>query len=290
MLGVLYGAIPAVILFFQGIGFKVYSVKGSLKSNESFFNLWNFLICFVITLPFAFACSPFDPMSVAYGAVHGLLFAAMVFFYNKAMTCGKIAFNNFVMALSMIIPIVFGAVILNETIGVLQWIGLAVFFVASYLMCFGQKSAKDVKVPKISYLYITLAAICSGCVSLIIKFFYDIYPDINQYQYLDSAFLTAAVIMLVITASLTKFRGLKEYIADKWFIICVAAVGAATAFGNITFNVFSVKVDGAVFYPVANGLPMILGAAVSPLFKEKISVMSAVGIVFGVAAVVLLNI
>lgn len=75
----------------------------------------------------------------------------------------------------------------------------------------------------------------------------------------------------------------------KHMLLCGLGVGLATALGNICLNVFSIMVSGASFFPAANGLLMVLAVVLSPVFKEKVSVMQVSGVVLGLTAMILLN-
>ncbi len=315
-MGILYGALTAGILFCQGLSFKIYALKGGKKQVSSeLINLVNFAICVLIMWPVAFFTGAFDITSVLYGLVQGVMFWALITFYGKAVSTGKIAFCNFIMAMTMIFPIIYAGIspLLDEPFTPITIIGLVTFGVAAYLVCFGEKGDGK-KVSVASYIFIFIAGLFSGLQSVWIKYTVASYPDVNQYYVLATAFsvslLTGGVIQLV-KVILAKRHAVKlavdncqlsenvsadstccvleDKVDIKKFILCAVVVGLATAIGNICFNVFGVRVNGATFYPMANGLPMLLAVVLSPLFKEKVSIMQLIGILVGVAAIILLN-
>jgi drug/metabolite transporter (DMT)-like permease len=287
---IIYAIAPACVLFFQGMGFKTYAIKGGdRRLDEPTFNVFNFLLCFLIGLPFALINKSLDWTSVMYGAFHGVVFCFMILFYSKACSTGKIAFNNFIMALAMLFPVVFFAITGAETVTPLQYVGLAVIIVACFLVSFGQKTDSDKPVPRSAYVFVAIAVVMSGIVSIFAKQFVIFHPTMDMMQYADAAFLTAFVMVTVYVAATTHFAGLKTAFKSKWTYICLVVVALATAFGNILFINLANETDSAIFFPINNGLPMVLAVLASPLFKEKISKMSLLGMAIGIVSVVLLN-
>lgn len=326
-MSILYGVITAVLLFLQAFGFKLYSkMRGIKHVNAYIVNMINFAFGAIILLIIGLATGPIDWMSMVYGLLHGVFLFGVVVFYNKAIATGKIAFCSFIIALSMLLPIVGSAVFLGEEITTMQYIGLAVFFVATYFVCFGQTADKDKIVPKRSYVFIAIAGFCNGAMALWIKIVYNVLATspINDYQFLSAGFVVALLIVSAFalvhyaksrkisqqanevvaqanvsadmsdTASISplvesqQIDGQATYINGK-FWLCMVIIVVSTFGASIAFNMFSVLVEGALFYPLANGLPMILAVLVSPLFKEKLSLKSIVGVIIGVVAIVLLN-
>lgn len=278
----------AFLMFLQGIGFKWYARKCT-ENNEALMNAFNFLLSAVIVAVYLlFTQNSIHIPSLLYGIPYGVLFVSMVFFYNKAVSTGKISSSNFILALAMLIPIICGALFLNETVLPLQIAGIVLFLVASYFVCF-TKEEDDKKVSKKSYLYIVIACISSGGMSIFIKLISNADSSVDQVQMLASAMLTGGILMTVLFAIQTRFKNFGDYVRPKWFWLSLLIVVLSTAVGNIMYVIFIVRVPAVIFFPIASGLPMLLGAAVSPLFKEKLSVKGIIGIVLGVVAIVLLN-
>lgn len=320
-MGLLYGALTSSILFCQGLAFKVYALHGGKKRVSSeLINLGNFAICVLILVPVALLSGSFDMTSVLYGLVQGILFWALITFYGKAVSTGKIAFCNFIMAMTMIFPIIYAGFssIVVEPFTVVTVIGLLTFGVAAYLVCFGEKGDGK-KVSKSSYIFILISGTFSGIQSIWIKYTAAVYPEVNQYYVLATAFVVSLILggaIQIYKLIMSKHKaGIAECSDDtaevsltgndmvkadavvdtqdkvivKNAILCTIVVGLATAIGNICFNVFAVMVNGATFYPMANGLSMLLAVALSPLFKEKVTAMQLVGIFVGVGAIILLS-
>lgn len=305
-MGTLLSLATAFLLFFQGLGYKVYSNKcvSVGKTNDYLLNLVNFSTGLVVLLPFALIGKSFDITSFLYGLVNGVMFCFMLLLYNKALQKGNIAFVNFIMSLAMLLPLFGGAMLFDEKISVLQFAGLGILLVASYLVSYGNKLSEkkdavgrteedkhsDKKRKAEMWIFAIIGSVLSGSVSLFIKFSYNAYPAMEQSQYLLASYTTSFVVMTILSALTTRgFSAAKEFVPNKWFFISGIFVGAVTVFGNIAFTFFSVMTDSAIFYPITGALPMLLSAIISPLLKEKLSKITVIGIVIGVIAIVLLN-
>jgi hypothetical protein len=168
-----------------------------------------------------------------------------------------------------------------------------VLLVASYLVSRGQRGG-EITLSKPDkrklWLFAILGMISNGCLSLFIKFSHHTYADMNQVQFMFGSFFTALLAMTVLTATTTRFFAeARACIPNKWFVITGVAIGIVTAAGNMAFTAFSVVSNAAVFYPITGALPMLLAALISPLFKEKLTPLTIVGLGLGAFAIVLLN-
>ncbi len=294
---ILLASLTAVLLSFQGIIYKIYGKKcvSVGKTNDYLLNLLNFGVGLLVLIPLSLIGQNFDVKSFGLGLINGIIFCSMLVLYNKALQLGKIAFVNFISGMAMLIPLFGGVLLFNETISIIQYVGLAIILIAAYLVSSGQKNKdEDNNVDKkraVKFWVLSLLCmICNGGQSLYIKGSYIFYPEINQSQYLLASFTMSFFAMCVFTAFTTKgFQTVKEYVPNKWFIICGILVGIVTILGNIAFTYFSVISSGAIFYPVTGALPMIIGTIVSPIFKEKLSKITIAGIIVGVVAIILLN-
>ncbi|MEG1527891.1 MAG: EamA family transporter [Clostridia bacterium] len=153
------------------------------------------------------------------------------------------------------------------------------------------QSAKDKAKKNLIYAIILITgAVFNGFLSLYVKLTYKAYPSMQQLQFLLGTFLLSFIAMLVVSCITTKgFTLAKQFIPNKWFFICSIGVGIVTVFGNCCFQIFSVKADASIFYPITSAIPMFLAAIISPLFKEKLSKLTLLGIGIGILAIVLVN-
>lgn len=294
--------LTALLLFAQGPLYKIYNKKclSAGPANDFLLNLFNFGTGLVALIPLALINNPFDPISFLWGTANGVLFCSMLVLYNKSLQLGKIAFVNFMMALAMAVPLIGGMALFGETISAVQWIGLAVLVAASYLVSYGQKDKSEPQSDdarhggkkKNAKLWILVVAgmLCNGGLSLFIKVSHYKVPGLNQPQFLMGSFLTAFAAMALLTALTTKgFSTARGYIPNKWFVILGVAIGIVTVLGNTAFTFISVITPPTTFYPMTGALPMLLAACISPLLKEKLSLMAIIGVVLGTAAIILLN-
>ena len=286
----------ALLLFGQGPLYKIYNKKcvAAGKTDDFLLNVFNFGTGLAVLIPLSLVGSPFDANSFLWGVANGVFFCSMLIFYNKSLKLGKIAFVNFMMAMAMVIPLLGGMALFGEEIYPLQWAGLAVLLAASYLVSYGQRDKDAPEQPTQKkfgvklWILAVLGMLANGGLSLFIKYSHYANPGLNQTQFLMGSYLTSFAAVSVIAAFTTKGRPLR-YIPNKWFVLLGFAVGVVTILGNMAFTFFSVQARASVFYPITGALPMLLGALISPLFKEKLSKMTLAGLILGTAAIILLN-
>lgn len=319
------------------------------KTNDAFFYAINFSVCVVVLLVFCLV-DGFDGVSLLYGIAAGVFLCTNIVCYAKSLKTLKIAYVTFIYMLSVIVPIVYSAIWLDEAITPMKWAGFAVLAVAAYLVCFGdgviekikksiakksetvdiatdnqdeaqfssnitqdteqtdsmrnfaanavgQERTADtgakqaaIKATGTAIVLLLIAVVCNGALSTYIKATYRANATMNNYSFLFSTFAVSSLITGVIAAATSKgFTQIKQYVPNKLFIILALVVGIVTVFGNIAYNYFCVRTLSSVFYPIVHALPMFFAAVISPLFKEKLSAVSLVGICIGIVAIVLLS-
>lgn len=298
---IIYALGTAVLLFGQGPFYKLYNRKcvSVGKTDDFLFNVIIFGSGLIILTPLAFIGKSVDVTALLWGFGNGVLFFSMLVFYNKSLQIGKIAFVNFMMSLAIFIPLIGSLILFDESISVIQWVALSVLLAASYLVSYGQKSGKNDetvsenknnKLQTRLWIFVLLGMLTNGGLSLFIKSAYVYNTGIDQTQFLFGTFATAFIFAAIISGFKTKgFTQAKEYVPNKWFVITGLIIGVITVLGNMAFTVFSVRTEAALFYPITGVLPMLLAALISPLLKEKLSKTTVLGIITGMAAIVMLN-
>ncbi|MDD3831188.1 MAG: hypothetical protein PHW00_00770 [Clostridia bacterium] len=291
----IYGAIlTAIILSMQGIGFKLCAKKCGATGNDYLFNTISFALGLIVIICIS-VFTPFDCTSFLYGLGCGVIFCTMIFAYNQALKRVNIAYVNFFALFAMIIPITASALVLQEIITVYQYVSFGLMVVAAYLVCLGKTklgntSAQDRKTRLFSIFTIIAYIVFNGLLSLYIKLTNHHYQPMQWQQFVLGMFLLSFIAMIIGTGITTRgYKDIKSCIPNKWYIITAIGVGIVTIAGNIMFNYFSVRLNGAIFYPITSALPMLIGAGISPLFGEKLSLREIMGILVGVTAVVLVN-
>lgn len=286
---ILLSIIPAFIFFAQSVFLKIYGNSCHSKgANDNFFAFIYFIISTAIITPFMLS-NVFHIESLIFGVAFGCGITIMLYCYGRALHLGGIATSNFILAMALLIPVIGMAVIYGEVITLWQYIALAIFIVAFYLICLS-KNKKDSKFNARALVYQIISAVASGSLGLLIKVGYNEVADFSQYSFLFIGFLTASLLNIFIYLITSKSRKkLPKYKYTKEFFICAVFVALTTSLGNIAVTNILPLVSIAIFYPISNGGQVLISAAFSPLFKEKLSLRVIAGIILGIIAIVLLG-
>lgn len=101
----------------------------------------------------------FDPGSAIYSAAFALCYILSVLGNAKAIECGPLSLSTLVIQCSLIIPTMYGFVILKEEISVFAKIGIALIFLCLILVNPGGKSGK---IPAKWYVWVIMSFIGNG--------------------------------------------------------------------------------------------------------------------------------
>jgi drug/metabolite transporter (DMT)-like permease len=127
--------VTAILIFtVQGISFKEFS--RSYMRNFSSYLLFNFFYFSIVALTMLFLKPDFKGIHIytsIFAACFGLLFIATMLFYMKAMESGLFSYTTLIFSFGITIPIIFGALLWKEEIGIVQSAGLSLLFVTFYI-------------------------------------------------------------------------------------------------------------------------------------------------------------
>ena len=223
----------------------------------------------------------------------GLLNALMLLIYNTAMVQasrkGSYSFQMISMLFGgSVLPMIYGALFLNERFTALQWIALAMMLVSFVLMNLKGLSLKG---SSKSFLLWCLTLFLSNG-------FYSILMNVQQLSmegaqrnemiilsYLGMAVLYAAVQAIKDRKALV--RGFK--IPRKPLLYLFICCGSATIAVHMVMYILTL-VDATILYTIDNGGVLVLSVLYSCiLFKEKLSKVQIIGILMATAGIVMLS-
>lgn len=268
---------------------------GNLRLNMlvvTAFSLPTFLIYLVMTILEGGAVSP---ITLLCGFLWGSVSVITEITYFLAMQSGPLSYTSFIFSASMIIPTLGSAIIWQETISVLQWVGIVLFLIAFYFICV-PGSEKGVVIKK-SWIPLCLAAFFSnGPLALFIKAQQNELQGAEASAVMMVAFASAMVVSFaafVFSAPLMKEKlftpvalaGMKKAL---WPI---AGVALSNGVSNGIVTYLSSRVAGAWLYPCVLGGSMIIVTLFSALcLREKVNRWGWLGLGIGLAAMIASNI
>lgn len=193
------------------------------------------------------------------------------------------------------LPLILCRVLYSEEIHLVQWIGIALLLVASYIICTYNTSIKGKMTPK-AIVLLVLCAVSNGVTDFSQKLFVREVENgnvatFNMYTYL----FAGAVLFLCFAFSRAKekktvaLRPAREVIFP---IIGYIAVMAICLFLNSYFKTMAGKyLNAAQIYPLSQGGSVILSMLMARIFfREKINARCIVGVAVSFVALLLINV
>jgi len=219
--------------------------------------------------------------SVGFAAAYG---SACLMFY-LALECGPFGLTSLIISYSLVLPTIYGLVWLDEPLTVLKTAGLVFLLISLWLV--RPNSGGKEKITSRWVIFTIIAFVGNGFCTIIQKSQQLAFDGMYK-----SEFMIAALI--IVTAVFTVFAFIKERGTMKQFIrhgtVTSVLCGAANGLTNYLVMVITATVAASVFFPVISAGQIIFAFLCSfLLYKEKLSKPQVVGVIFGVAALVLLN-
>lgn len=285
-------AIAIFLFVIQSICFKLFNLHFMKDSSKYYF--YSFMYSILIAVIFSFSSGAFsaiDKYTIILSIPFGVLFIFTVYFFAKALETGPMSYSALLYSLSLLFPITYGVIVLDEKFSLLHLLGLILLMVTFYLASTGKKSNKNTISLK-WLIFALIAMIGNGSIGIIQKVHQMYLPGEQVSEYLMLAFIVAAVVSLILFAINTKtiklpFKELKQ----KKYIFVLLGTVLSTAFGHQIILYLVGRVDAIILFPAINGLLLIFtGIASYFVFKEKLSKRSLIGFIIGVIAIIIINV
>ena len=227
---------------------------------------------------------------VLYGVLSGLAMLLSTVCSLTAMKSGAISLVSLFATAGLIVPCLANHFFFHKRMSIMQWVGIAIFIVAAYLLIatskniFGKFSFK-------TFLLLIGALAAEGFTMVTQQLFAESSKSPNVTLFSFISFLSIAVLMvpvLPIVAATEKER-LKPM--DKRLIIpgLVAALSILSISMLVTYA--TSIASPVVIFTFSAGGNMIMSALVGIVFfKEKISIKGWIGIVLGITSMIFLKV
>lgn len=278
--------LTAVSLSLQAALRKSYGKSVSGKGTL----LFNGCSCLAAAL-FFFASGGFrfeyNGAVVCWALVFGSFFGLTTFAGFKALQTGPMSLTSLVTSYSLLIATIYGIFFKNENVGVLMVMGLILLAVSLMLIAMKEKSENDTKKISLKWAIYAVTALLSNGICTIIQREQQI---VFEGQYKNEFMIVALVgifIAFVILAMLKERSDIKPCLKKGALFMLLWGIlnGAANLFVMIL-----AKMPASLVYPLISGGSIILTWITARFFyKEKLTSLQNIGLILGVAAVVLLN-
>jgi drug/metabolite transporter (DMT)-like permease len=278
------------ILFSTGL-FVIFKYFGIYKIDVLKAIFVNYIVAFSMGFFFAERQIPFSEITLQ-PWFSGALFLGALFvsiFFVMAMTAQKngVSVTSIAGKMSVVVPVVFGIILYNESVTFLKIVGIMMALIAVYL-----SSVKEEKSEKNgTLLFPVLLFIGSGTIDTLLKYIQENYvADEDVSIFSGSLFgIAGAFAFLILVIKTLKKResfGYKNIIA-----------GIILGVPNYYSIIFLIKAlqnknfESSTLFTINNVAIVVVSSLVGLfLFKEKFSVKNKIGVAMAVLAIVLVTI
>ncbi len=220
-------------------------------------------------------------------ALYGLFTFGAQIFYIKAVKDGPVSICSMIYAFCFLVPTIIMAIYFKETISISWIIGIILMMTSVALVVFkGETKQHSSK----KYLfYIFTAMISAGSVGIVQKFLGHIYGSDHFDEFV---FLSYLFMLLFSVAGKLITSGKEGRISEnkQFYLICILIAVSNVVASRMNLYL-SLVLPAVVFFPSINGATIFLSTVCSGIFlRERLSIVGWIGILTGIAAIVMIAI
>ncbi len=231
----------------------------------------------------------FSLITLLISCFSGIMLAASSGFILAAMKSGTVALSSLFSTAGILVPCIAGIFIFNQPMSYGQWIGIALFFVAAYLLI--GSSAKIYSGFSLkTFLFLIGAMLANGLTMLSQQMFTFFVPggDVSVFSFLS--FGIVGVFMLLLTFIPTKVNTKIQYRLSNKLLILGALSAVSVFIINQLATLSTALVSPAILFAFINGGSTIIAAIVAAIcFHEKLTLRSILGITIGVVSLIIIK-
>ncbi len=220
------------------------------------------------------------PYSIIFGVIYGITSFSTV----KAMKYGPISLTALVISISLVIPTLFGMIVLNDPIGISKYIGIVLIIFE--LILINVKKNNDMK---FSFKWLIFAILCflgNGFLTITQKIQQMTFDGRYKSEFMIIALAIVFVLFFILGLGV---QGDKKKMLGE----CVkyaAPAGLVNGMVNFLVMVLTAMLPTAILFPSISAIDMSLTFILAlVVFKEKMSKTQTIGYISGIISVVLLN-
>lgn len=219
--------------------------------------------------------------TAVFGLCYGISLSISMHTGFKALSIGPMSLTSIIASFSLIIPFLFGIAFWDEEYTWLKTVGILLLLASILLINVKREKGVSVK----WFLYAMATLITNGICSIIQKMHQMEFPSLYQDEFMFWALFCVLGVLLANYA-------FKEHKTQKLkFSFLGILSGTANCIANYVVLYLSATEDASVLFPVVSILKIIAVWAIGMVFfKEKLKPLQVIGLISGVASVVLLKI
>lgn len=237
-----------------------------------------------------------DGLTVLIATFSGAMLFASTACSIFCMKSGTVSLNSMFGTAGMLIPMFAGVFLFDQPIRPLQWVAVGIFFVSAWLLVQNSKQTYAAFGFK-TVLLLAGTLISNGCTMLAQQLFTQYVPqgDVSAFSFVSFGVMAlfGAIVSFVMLArqKLTQPNGdIGDFRLSKKLLLCGVGLAVAVFVINQLATLSTALVSPVILFAFINGGGTIIATVVAAiLYKEKLSVTSTVGVLLGIASLVMIK-
>ncbi len=287
----------AYLLLFVSVSFAVINgcVLHSFNNRDIrnigdtfFFNGGISAIWIVLLTAFSLISNDFviTSGSAIYGTIYGVIICSFLLFKNFAFTSGPVSLTTLIGSCPFILTTLFGLIFMDQSIKPLQIVGILMTIVSLFL-CICPKKGEKISLKWL--VFSSLFFLAGGGVGILYMLFgaSDSKTEINGMMFCAACVAFVLYFLVGFVINLVNKNPCPKIHKSGLVFILLCGIASCT---NMRLNLYlSTVIPSVVFFPLSNGSVVILSAlSVMLLYKEKLRKIQMLGMVIGLAALVVI--
>lgn len=227
--------------------------------------------------------------TVIMGVIFGIAVFGQIAASAFAMRIGPWSYTAVMMSLSSVIPALAGPILWHEPLGFLTVIGIVLTMVCFVLSAKTDGADEAQKKRNLKWFLLSIvASLSTGGIGILQKMHQSSAYKNELVVFLAISFAVSALLSFSLMGSIrTELKNKQTLRASVSALFIVAGIG--TGLNHLINLYLSGAMESAVFFPMMSGGELIFVTLASMLlFKEKLSPRQWIGLVCGIAAVIIL--
>ncbi len=237
---------------------------------------------------------PLDWLTLLFSLISGVSLFLCTFCGISAMKNGTVSLNSMFGTAGMLIPIAAGMIFWNQPVSVMQWVGLAGFFVASFFLVKGSKKIYSGFSLKTALLLL-VQLLSNGATMVAQQLFTTYVPDGSVTMFSFISFATAALLGYLMFVAM-KLGGRAEGSApvetglSKILFVCGISLAVAVFVINQLATISTALISPVILFTFINGGSTVISTLVAAImYKEKLSANIIIGVLLGVVSLIVIK-
>lgn len=217
-----------------------------------------------------------------YAGIYGASQFFSTLFGFLALASGSLALTSTIVSYSVIIPCIFGVAFLGERVGIINGVGFILLLLSIFLL---KKPSDGKKFSKEWLTYVAITFGCNGISSIVQKLHQTAYPGKFQGEFMIFSMFVSLLLFVFVWAVVKKDSG--DGVCHAKYAL---PAGVLMGFNNYLTLALASKLNASVLFPTVSVFQTVFNLLFSKIFfKEMLNVRQIIGILLGVASVILIK-